>query len=228
MLSKALTASNFAPKNIGFASGLAYSFGLGFLTKWDDLLGDKELDLTEKQSMILTFISAIVYTIIFCHFSSINNECLGGCLGLVSGCLLGGKLDIYIHVVPSIVLPIFHAIVFLYFKKNNWSGLDYSGTWAKNLGIVYGHVFFVSAIDEITHEIFENHPNKFVNMFFDRRLFSDAYTLLLWLLRMKNLLPFGLGDVCDWHKMFFYPLFLGYGYDLMRSLRPAINKRLAL
>lgn len=228
MMAKILSPTAFAPQSVGFVPGIAYSYALGFLTKWNDILGDKEIDITEQTSQVLQVISTIVHTATCCHFSSVNNECLGLCLGLITGCLLGGKLDIYIHAVPSFVVPLFHAIVYFYFKQNKWSGLDYTGTWAKNLGIIYGHVFFVSAVDEIAHEIFENHPNGFVNMFFDRRLFSDAYTLVLWLLSMKNLLPFGLGDICDWNKMFLYPLFFGWGYDLMRFLRPKLNERLAL
>jgi len=221
------SSSSFAPSNITRLQAVAYSFVLGFFLKWNDVLGDKEILFTEEQFQVAALISTIWFCVIENHFSLINMELYGMMLGLIAGCLLGGKLDIYVHVVPSVFAPIVHLLIFFFFKNASWHGLDYSGSWAKKLFVIYTHVFFVAAMDEITHEFFEDHPNAFIRMFFDRRLFSDTYTAIVWFLSTKKLLPFGLSDACNWNAMFFCPLTFGWGYDLMRALKPVINDYLS-
>lgn len=225
--SSSLCSSSFFPSNITRPQAVAYSFLMGFLLKWNDILGDREILLTEEQFQVAALISTIFYCVIMSHFSLINMELYGMTLGSIVGCLLGGKLDVYVHVVPSIVIPIFHLFIFFFYKNAKWHGIDFSGSWAKKLLVVFGHVCFIATVDEITHELFEDHPNDYIRLFFDRRLFSDVYTAIVLFLSTKKLLPFGLSDACNWNAMFLCPLTFGWGYDLLRASKPAINAYLS-
>jgi len=191
--------------------------------KYGDVVGDKEIPLTEEQYAFHGLLSIILMIICGTYACFVNLEILCMMTGCYIGCYFAGKLDIPEHLIPGIVfmtMPVFPYVL----QSAPWNGLDFTGPWKMKIMTIAGHVTFVTFLDEFLHELFKDHPNYYVQFFFDTRLTSDLITVTMLYLNAKNKLPNGFNNLVRWEYLFFCPVCFGSGYEFSREAANQIDK----
>lgn len=216
-------SSPYAPVNQSFLSSSVLSFILGFIMKYGDVVGDKEIPLTAEQYAFHGVLSVILMVTIGTYSCFINMEFLCMMTGCYIGCYFGGKLDIPEHLVPGIVFSIMPVFTFM-LRDLSWNGVDFSGLWKRKVGWIVAHVTFVTFFDEFLHETFKYNPNDMINLFFDTRLTSDIITGTMLFLNYKNKFPKGYNNMIRWECLLFYPLCFGCGYEASREASKQIHR----
>lgn len=217
------SSSPYAPVNQGFLSSCGLAFILGVLMKYGDVVGDREIPLTDEQYAFHGVLSVILMVSFGTYACFINMEWLCTMTGLYIGCYIGGKLDIPEHLVPGFVFSIMPIFPFI-LQDSTWNGVRFSGLWQRKVLWIFAHVTFITYFDEFLHETFKDHPNSMIDFLFDTRLTSDIITGTMVYLNYKNKFPKGFNNIVRWECMFTFPLFFGSGYEVSRAVSKQIHK----
>ncbi len=223
-MSKPTTFNFVSPASFSSGHIVAYAYVLGLTLKWCDVIGDKELHLTEEQYEFHSKLAIVVFSILSTHYCLINMTCAAMGSGLVMGCILGMKIDIIEHIIPSLFCMSVPYVIAYYFKDASWNGLDLSSS-SINRGIVtFLYIFAVSGFEEIFHEMVEDHPNEAFRYFIDKRPIAPIITAVVAMFMSKSeLVSKGMRTSCQWNMIFVTTTVFQIGYETMRHVRDYLN-----
>jgi len=198
---------------------------MGMLLKYADIIGDREIDLTEEEFAWHSTVSITVMSLGWIIFAFSNIETCFMSVGCVFACLSAFKLDVIEHIIPFALVVIIPIPTMMYFKDASWNNVDLSGDgWERGL-ICMIYLTISAGAEEYIHEYFDDHPNPYVNFFFDIRPLNHIMTGLTYWASTKNMLvPKKYNKLVDWWTIFMNVCFSGFGYELVRRVFKAMCK----
>lgn len=224
-MSKPNTFNFLSPASFSSGHIVCYAFVLGLMLKWCDVIGDKELYLTEEQYEFHSKFAIVVFSILSTHYCLINMTCAAMGSGLVMGCILGMKIDIVEHIIPSIIsLSVPYAIAH-FFKDASWNGLELTSESIYQGINTFVFICAISGFEEIFHEMVEDHPNEAFRYFIDKRPIAPIITAIVAIFMSKSgSVPKSVRTLCQWNMIFVTTTVFQMGYETMRHVRDYLNE----
>ena len=219
-----LSTSPLAPCNWSPGFIMAFAYVNGFLLKYGDVIGDRELLLSDEQYEFHSKVAIVLMSVSSILFAMANIECCFMTAGAVMACLATAKLDCIEHAIPGMAC-LFAPIVILHiFKDASWHNIDLSGEgWERGL-VAGGQLLIFGSFEEWCHETFDDHPNTFIRLFFDVRPINFFITYGFYCLSTKDMLiPKKFNKLVNWWTIFTNSVLFGLGYETFRSAIGYIN-----
>ena len=210
--------AKFSPTFIVF-----YAFILGNLLKWCDVIGDEELFLNEEQYAFHSKLAIVIFSLCSTHFCLVNMTCAAMGSGLMIGCVLGMKIDIIEHIIPTIVIVTVPYIIAYFFKGASWNGLEFSKPSVTRGIVTWVFICLITGFEEIFHEMVDDHPNEIFRYIIDKRPIAPMLTGIAALLMSTNLFSNNTKNLCEWNMIFINTTFFQFGYETMRHIRDFLN-----
>ena len=223
-MSKPTTFNPLSPASYSSGHIVAYAYVLGLMMKWCDVIGDKELYLTEEQYGFHSKLAIIVFSLLSAHYCLINVTCCAMGSGLIVGLIMGMKIDIIEHIIPAIVILSAPFLIAHFFKDASWNGLVLSSSTCNQGIVTFIFIFAVSCFEEIFHEMVDDHPNEAFRYFIDKRPIAPIITAIVAFLMSKTeLASKGVRTLCEWNMIFVTTTVFQFGYETMRHVRDYLN-----
>lgn len=218
------STSPFAPCNWSPSIIMAFAYVNGFILKYADVIGDRELLLSEEQYEFHSKVAIVLMSATSILFAVANIECCFMTAGAVIACLATAKLDCIEHVIPGFACLVAPLVILHIFKDASWHNIDLSGDgWERGM-IAGGQLLIFGSFEEWCHEAFDDHPNIFIRTFFDLRPINLILTYGYYWLSTKNMLvPKKYNKLVDWWTIFTNSIFFAFGYETFRSAIGYIN-----
>ena len=228
MSAKVKSNSPFAPCNWTPGFVMFFAYVLGAILKYNDVIGDRELLLTDEQYEFHSVACIVLMSIFAVFFSLANIECCFMSVGMFTACAASAKLDCYEHLIPGLIYCILPIIIIKIFKDAPWNGIDLTGdAWERGM-IVALQLLVFGSFEEWAHEVMDDHPNPFIRFFFDVRPLNHIITYTLYWLSTKDMLvPKKYNKLVDWWTIFTNTVLFGLGYETFRSCVGYINSNLS-
>jgi len=221
---KVLSTSPLAPCNWSPGFIMAFAYVNGFILKYGDVIGDRELLISDEQYDFHSQVAIVLMSVTSILFAMANIECCFMTAGAVMACLATAKLDCIEHVIPGFACLIAPIVILLIFKDAPWHNIELTrDNWERGM-VVAGQLLIFGSFEEWCHEEFDDHPNPYINLFFDLRPINFFITYGFYWLSTKNMLvPKKFNKLVDWWTIFTNTLLFGIGYETFRSSIGYIN-----
>jgi len=228
MPEKVKSTSPWAPCNWTEGQVMVIAYINGFLLKYNDIIGDREIHLTDEQYDFHSKLCIVIYSISMVILSLSNLESCFMTVGFFIAAAASAKLDCVEHYVPGIIYTLLPVIVLSIFKNASWHSVDLSGdAWERGLVVSLQLIIFGS-FEEWIHEEMDDHPNPYVNWFFDHRPLNNIITYGLYYLSTKDMMiPKKFNKGVNWWTVFTNTVMFSVGYENFRSVIPYLNQYLS-
>ena len=217
------STSFISPAKMSSTVIMVYAFILGLLLKWCDVIGDKELFLNEDQYAFHSKLAIVIFSLASTHFCLANMTCAAMGSGLMIGCVLGMKIDIIEHIIPTIVIVTVPYVIAHVFKDASWNGLDFSRASVYRGIATWVFICLITGFEEIFHEIVDDHPNETFRYIIDKRPVAPMLTGIAALIMSTNLCSKNVKNLCEWNMIFLNTTVFQCGYETMRHIRDFLN-----
>jgi len=225
MSEKVKSTSPWAPCNWTPAQVMVIAFVNGFLLKYNDVIGDREIRMTDEQYEFHSKLCIVIYSISMVILSVANLESCFMTVGFFFAAAASAKLDCAEHIIPAIFYTLLPILILTYFKNASWHSVDLSGdAWERGL-VVATQLIVFGSFEEWVHEEMDDHPNPFVFWFFDTRPMNAFITYGMYYLSTKDMMvPKRFNKSVNWWLVFTNTLMFGTGYEVFRWATPVINE----